>query len=640
MSSLVVEDLVSGLSEWRNIQEIVRMTFNALHDVVKAQGEAIKSLEGQVRELQTSAMEKASRSELNSALRNKANIPDVNRSIMELERLLDTKAETSAVRELVDKKFKAATKELERAGGDRASKAEFDNFAALVKEDIRQAHRSLVDMDRKLEGKADQDYLAAHFASKAEVAALQTLVAQADEARAFEKSLDTKASKSELNGAISSFMQEMSEVTRTVSEMMRELSEKADTTFVAAQLEKRVSKAELQATLRANLEEVQGAVDRQDHAVKGLRLDLESKLAGLQDALASKAGKQAVENALHSKASRSQLEEAVTRLETGLARKADKDEVQSATLEARRELELFATRAEVEAKFAAGDQKLDARAAAAARQLRTEVEGRIDSIQEVLDAKASAAEVRAATSSKADKNEVAALRQAVEQLDRIVERKANLDELHAALEGKADTKDLIQKINTQDVFELVDTKAGIEDVNRVLAEVNKELNKRAKADEIQEVQVRLGDVSQALAHMAMYGRWIWKSGKTKGPGGGVPWNVQVVNTAPDNFQWEKDRVNIQLAAPGLYEVTFGFYARKKPTVQLLVNGDPVLSAMNSTSYAVHHSSGRLTSVDRHPAGNVTGLTLLDFLALPPRAKIAITYAGEEGAEGFIGLRKL
>lgn len=62
--------------------------------------------------------------------------------------------------------------------------------------------------------------------------------------------------------------------------------------------------------------------------------------------------------------------------------------------------------------------------------------------------------------------------------------------------------------------------------------------------------------------------------------------------------------------------------------------------MNSASYVLHHSSGRLTSVGRHPAGNVTGLTLIDFLALPPKARIAITYNGEDGGEGFISLKKL
>jgi len=35
-----------------------------------------------------------------------------------------------------------------------------------------------------------------------------------------------------------------------------------------------------------------------------------------------------------------------------------------------------------------------------------------------------------------------------------------------------------------------------------------------------------------------------------------------------------------------------------------------------------------------------GLTLLDFLALPPKARVACSYKGDEGGEGFLGLRKL
>lgn len=100
-------------------------------------------------------------------------------------------------------------------------------------------------------------------------------------------------------------------------------------------------------------------------------------------------------------------------------------------------------------------------------------------------------------------------------------------------------------------------------------------------------------------------------------------------------------------APGLYEVIFGFFARKKPTVQLLVNGEPVLSAVNSASYVVHHSSGQIKNTGKHSAGNVTGkrglllgLTLIDFIALPARARLSISYGGEPGAEGFLGLKKL
>ena len=45
ISILVVDDMLDGLNEWRNIQDIVRNTFKALHELVKAQGEAIRNLE-------------------------------------------------------------------------------------------------------------------------------------------------------------------------------------------------------------------------------------------------------------------------------------------------------------------------------------------------------------------------------------------------------------------------------------------------------------------------------------------------------------------------------------------------------------------------------------------------------------------
>ena len=120
----------------------------------------------------------------------------------------------------------------------------------------------------------------------------------------------------------------------------------------------------------------------------------------------------------------------------------------------------------------------------------------------------------------------------------------------------------------------------------------------------------------------------------------MPWEIQSVNTAPDIFLWEKDKISIVTVAPGLYEIVLGFYSRKKPTIQILVNGEPIMSAVNSSSYVVHHSSGKLKPVSSHPNGNIAGLTLFDFIALPARARVSIGYNGEIHSEGFIGLRKL
>merc|ERR1711935_969843 len=102
-----------------------------------------------------------------------------------------------------------------------------------------------------------------------------------------------------------------------------------------------------------------------------------------------------------------------------------------------------------------------------------------------------------------------------------------------------------------------------------------------------------------------------------------------MNTCPNNFVWEKEKTGIIVVASGLYEITFGFFSRLKPEVQLLVNGEVVIgSVMAKEKKYVHTSS------------NVTGLTCIDFLVLTPRSKLSLTYKGEKGGEGFLGLRKL
>ena len=110
----------------------------------------------------------------------------------------------------------------------------------------------------------------------------------------------------------------------------------------------------------------------------------------------------------------------------------------------------------------------------------------------------------------------------------------------------------------------------------------------------------------------------------------MPWEVQSVNTCPENFLWDEDKSAILTVAPGLYEITLGFFCAKKPTVQVLVNGETILTAVNSASFVIHHGSGKLANGGRQVTGNMTGLTLLDFIALPARARITISYAGANG----------
>jgi len=116
-------------------------------------------------------------------------------------------------------------------------------------------------------------------------------------------------------------------------------------------------------------------------------------------------------------------------------------------------------------------------------------------------------------------------------------------------------------------------------------------------------------INDALCSENCLGRWKWKSGIVKN-GYAIPWEIQLVNTSPDIFFWEKDKTSIFISTGGLYEITMGIYADKKPTVQILLNGEPLISAVNSSNYLLHHNSSNFNNANNNirnlNSSNITG----------------------------------
>jgi hypothetical protein len=70
---------------------------------------------------------------------------------------------------------------------------------------------------------------------------------------------------------------------------------------------------------------------------------------------------------------------------------------------------------------------------------------------------------------------------------------------------------------------------------------------------------------------------------------------------------------------------------------LIVNGQTIISAVNSSSYVIHHSSGKLKDVSNT---DIAGITYIDFLLMPDGARLAISYQGDCGGEGFFSLQRI
>ena len=205
---------------------------------------------------------------------------------------------------------------------------------------------------------------------------------------------------------------------------------------------------------------------------------------------------------------------------------------------------------------------------------------------------------------------------------------SNLDNMHNELLSKADINEMNQ---------LLSNKVNIEEINQSLNKIKGDMNLKANKIDFNNAINNQALINDIICNENQVGRWLWKSGKVKG-GYTIPWDTQSVNTSPDNYIWEKDKTIITVIKGGIYQVCLGFYANKRPIVQIIVNSEMIISANNNN---INGKSNNLNNsmINNKKIKKMTGLSLIDFIILQDNSKIAVTYNGEEGF-GFIGLKKL
>lgn len=90
---------------------------------------------------------------------------------------------------------------------------------------------------------------------------------------------------------------------------------------------------------------------------------------------------------------------------------------------------------------------------------------------------------------------------------------------------------------------------------------------------------------------------------------------------------------------GLYEVKMAFFSQFKATVDLRVNGESILTTVGNSQNVIHHGSqGRINGRSQYQA--LTGLTLVEYVALPSNARVTVCFNTQHSidtkqGEGFI-----
>ena len=159
-------------------------------------------------------------------------------------------------------------------------------------------------------------------------------------------------------------------------------------------------------------------------------------------------------------------------------------------------------------------------------------------------------------------------------------------------------------------------------------------------------------INETLCEENKLGKWGWTMGKLKN-NYNIIWDIQSINTYPDNYILENDKSLLLIKQGGIYEIIFGFYGyNKKPNIQILVNNEIILSNSNKNNKSLYENGGHslhMTNTGFYKSNkniainggfrNITGITLIDYIYLENNSKLSVFYNGDV-ARGFLSIKKI
>ena len=195
-------------------------------------------------------------------------------------------------------------------------------------------------------------------------------------------------------------------------------------------------------------------------------------------------------------------------------------------------------------------------------------------------------------------------------------------------------KDIHLENNDKDINKLLNTKISNDQFNKFIIDINKKLNEKVNNIDFTSALDNQAIINDTLCNENCIGRWFCKNGINKNNNYIISWDSQMVNTSPDNFIWEKDKTFILINEEGLYELNLSLHSEKRPTFQVVVNGEIIIN--NSQGNTMNK---KMVIQKNSESNNLIGLSVIEFIMLKKQSKLSVLFYGGKGT-AFIGLKKL
>ena len=277
----------------------------------------------------------------------------------------------------------------------------------------------------------------------------------------------------------------------------------------------------------------------------------------------------------------------------------------------------------------------------------------IDEAKSILEQKVDQNTFQKMLNSKSSSADIDNIKLTTSKLTNEIQNKLDIDKFDTIIESILSNiqeikNDLVLKGNIDEIMSYLKNKASIDDVNKALVEIHSELDSKSSLEDFNHAMNNQNSINKYLAEENSIAKYIWKSGNVS-KGYAVPWEEQIVNTLPENFIWEKDDICIKVKKKGIYLISLGFFVEEKPTVQVMINGESVLSQVNSNAFIVRqdnskefnlNSLGKIEDKEQNGYNCITGLTMNEFLCLGNMSKIVISYSGSNSVKGIMSIKQI
>ena len=233
-------------------------------------------------------------------------------------------------------------------------------------------------------------------------------------------------------------------------------------------------------------------------------------------------------------------------------------------------------------------------------------------------------------------------------------------------------REISDKANREEVYSLLRNEQ--DSLLQRIKRLEKGIDNYITVDKLVEIENELLTMKNKVSSELTGARFLWTNGVLVNDGW-IPWDIQVINAAPSIILWQKNTTCITVRIPGLYRLAVSIFTIESAIIQVYLNDEPILSYQPESiqSSGVGGTSGGgnspigLTPMNsfnnnpitsmiqntrnanndryylkrlRHSAGEVTCLTIDEFISLPPEANLSVRFYSTNPAQAFFSLKKM